>query len=47
LNKLAVETAERIKRRSTKAARWIAAIALRELSDDKTIKRIHEKQNEI
>ncbi len=43
LNKLAVETAERIKRRSTKAARWIAATALRELSDDKTIKRIHDK----
>ena len=47
LNKLAVETAERIKRRSTKAARSIAAIALRELSDYKTSKRIHEKQNEI
>ncbi len=43
LNKLAVETAERIKRRNTKAARWIAANALRELSDDKTVKRIHDK----
>jgi len=43
LNKLAIETAERIKRRNTKAARWIAATALRELSDDKTIKRIHGK----
>ncbi len=43
LNKLAVETGEQIKRRNTKAARWIAANALRELSDDKTIKRIHDK----
>lgn len=43
LNKLAVETAERIKRRNTKAARWIGATALRELSDDKTIKRIRDK----
>jgi len=43
LNKLAVETAERIKQRNTKAARWIGATALRELSDDKTIKRIHDK----
>ena len=43
LYKLAVETAERIKRRNTRAARWIAADALRELLNDKTIKRLQEK----
>lgn len=43
LHQLAVETAERIKQRNTKAARWIATNALRELSDEKTIKRIQAK----
>ena len=43
LHGLAVETAERIKGRNTKSARWIAADALRELSDDKVIKRIQDK----
>lgn len=43
LHELAVETAEQIKRRNTRAARWIAADALRELSAEKTVKRIQEK----
>lgn len=43
LNKLAVETAERIKTRNTKAARWIAADALRELTNEKTLARIRQK----
>lgn len=43
LHKLALETAEQIKRRNTRAARWISADALRELSDDKTIKRLQDK----
>ena len=47
LNKLAVETAERIKLRNTKAARWIAADALRELTDAKTIERLKKKSGII
>lgn len=43
LNKLAVETAERIKLRNTKSARWIAADALRELRSEKTLERIKRK----
>lgn len=35
LNKLAIETAERIKAQKTKSARWIAADALRELTSEK------------
>lgn len=35
LNKLAIETAERIKAQNTKSARWIAADALRELTGEK------------
>ncbi len=35
LNELALETAERIKARNTKAARWIAADAVRELTSEK------------
>lgn len=34
LNKLAIETAERIKLQNTKSARWIAADALRELRNE-------------
>lgn len=40
LNRLAVETAEKIKRRNTKPARWIASDALRELRNEKTLLRI-------
>lgn len=44
LNKLAVETAERIKLQNTKPARWIASDALRELTGDAVIKRLAAKQ---
>lgn len=40
LNKLAIETAERIKSQNTKSARWIAADALRELKNEKTLERL-------
>lgn len=40
LNKLAIETAERIKLQDTKSARWIASGALRELTSEKTLGRI-------
>lgn len=43
LNKLAVETAEKIKSRNTKPARWIAADALRELQSEKTFARLKKK----
>lgn len=43
LHKLAVETAERIKARNTKSARWIAADALRELKDEKILERVKKK----
>ncbi len=43
LNKLAVEAAERIKARNTKAGRWIAADALRELKSEKILERLQKK----
>ena len=43
LNKLAIETAERIKSQNTKHARWIAADALREIKSEKTIERLKKK----
>ncbi len=43
LNRLAIETAENIKKRDTKAARWIAADALRELTNAKTLERLRKK----
>jgi 3-methyladenine DNA glycosylase AlkD len=43
LHELAVETAERIRKRNTNPARWIAADALRELSNDKILKRLQDK----
>jgi len=43
LNKLAVETAEKIRAQNTKPARWIAADALRELKNEKIIKRLKKK----
>lgn len=43
LNKLAVESAERIKERGTRSARWIAADALRELRHEKTIESLRRK----
>jgi 3-methyladenine DNA glycosylase AlkD len=47
LHKLAIETAERIRQRNTKAARWIAADALRELKNAKTIERLKKKSAAI
>lgn len=44
LNKLAIETAERIKLQNTKSARWIASDALRELRNEKTIERLRKKK---
>lgn len=43
LKDLAVETAERIRLQDTKAARWIAADALRELKDNKVIARLEKR----
>jgi 3-methyladenine DNA glycosylase AlkD len=43
LNRLAIETAERIKLQNTKSARWIAADALRELHNEKTQARLKKK----
>ena len=44
LNKLAVETAERIKLQNTKSARWIASDALRELRNEKVIERLKSRR---
>lgn len=43
LNGLAIETAERIKLQGTKPAKWIAADALRELRNPKTLERLKAK----
>lgn len=43
LNRLAIETAERIKLRGTKPARWIASDALRELKSDAVAGRLAKK----
>lgn len=40
LNRVAIETAQRIKQQNTKSARWIAADALRELLSEKVQNRI-------
>ena len=45
LHKLAVETAERIKAQNTRPARWIAADALRELRNEKTLERLTKKSS--
>jgi len=41
LNRRAVETAMELQANNSKAARWVAADALRELSDEKTLQRLH------
>ncbi len=46
LNKFAVETAGRIRAKNSKAARWIAADALRELKNEKIIERLQRKPKE-
>jgi 3-methyladenine DNA glycosylase AlkC len=44
LNKKAIDTAERIKSRDTKSARWIASDALRELNSEKVLERLKTKK---
>jgi len=44
LNKLAIETAERIKLQDTKPSRWIAADSLRELTSEKIVERLWNKK---
>jgi 3-methyladenine DNA glycosylase AlkD len=43
LNAAAVKTAGKIANRGTKAARWVAADALRELTDARLLDRLHDK----
>lgn len=43
LNRLAIETAERIRAQNTSHARWIAADALRELTAEKTLERLQNR----
>ncbi len=43
LNRMSVETAREIQRINSGAARWIARDALRELTDEKVLKRLREK----
>ncbi len=45
LNKSAIETAEKIKARNTRSARWIASDALRELKSEKIIVRLLRKSH--
>ena len=47
LNKKAIETAENIKKMDSKAARWIASDAIRELTSEKTQKRLKNKRKKI
>ena len=42
LNKLAIQTAERIKQQESKPARWIAADALRELKNERILARLRK-----
>jgi 3-methyladenine DNA glycosylase AlkD len=44
LNRAAIQAAERIRQRGTRAARWVAADALRELRSDAVQKRLRKKQ---
>jgi 3-methyladenine DNA glycosylase AlkD len=45
LNRAAIRTAERIRLRGSRAARWIAADSLRELRSDAVQRRLRKKQN--
>jgi len=47
LNRLAVETSERIKLQNTRSARWIASDALRELKSPKILDRLKEKEGSV
>lgn len=44
LNRLAIASAQRIKQQDSKAARWIASDALRELKNKKIIERLEDKK---
>ena len=44
LNKLAIEAAERIRAQNTRHARWIAVDALHELTAEKTLERLQNRQ---
>ena len=46
LNKLAIDTAERIKEKGAPSARWIAADALRELKSSAVQERLKRKRSE-
>jgi 3-methyladenine DNA glycosylase AlkD len=43
LNQLAIQCAERVRRQGSRAARWIAADALRELKSEAVLKRLRKK----
>jgi 3-methyladenine DNA glycosylase AlkD len=45
LNRLAVKTAEMIQKRNSKATRWVAADALRELTSEAVQKRLHRQRS--
>ena len=45
LNRSAIDTARSIKARNSRAARWVAADALRELTSDKVQARLRQRQN--
>jgi 3-methyladenine DNA glycosylase AlkD len=47
LNQAAIETARRIAERNSRAARWIAADALRELTSEKVQQRISKKEHPL
>jgi len=44
LNEFAIEAAERIREQGTGSARWIASDALRELTSEKTLERLRNRQ---
>ena len=44
LNELAIEAAGRIREQGTRSARWIASDALRELTSEKTLERLRNRQ---
>jgi len=44
LNKLAIETAKEIQKMDSKSAKWIALDAIRELKDEKILKRLIDKE---
>jgi 3-methyladenine DNA glycosylase AlkD len=46
LNQAAVDTAGSMQKRGTRAARWIAADALRELTSDKVQARLEKRQKQ-